>query len=205
MARKASTETTATTALDALRAAVWQHISVTDVAVQAMKDAGAETEDVKSLVLRTYMARRMNPGAASCTDAMLKKAEIVLSLPGAGSKGEGKKRTQEQERFYTGARQYLFALRKKAGVEASDGRGGANNTGSRAPRTPAGGEDGTPTAPPAKGATITNGLELRAFVAKQAGMLAMLCEKHNAMCDAKLRKEVDTFKRRVDALVPAAD
>ena len=129
----------------------------------------------------------------------------IFEFGPANSKGEGKKRTQEQERFYTGARQYMLTLRRKAGVEASDGRGGANNTGPRTPRTPEGVDDDTQAAPPAKGATITNGLELRAFVAKQAGMLAMLCEKHNAMCDVKLRKAVDTFKKAVDALAPAAD
>lgn len=120
--------------LATLRAAIWQHVTITDQAVAALRAAGEETDAIKSLVLSTYMARRMNPGATECTDAMIKKALAVLALPGASSKGEGKKRTVEQERFYTGARQYMFALRKKADVVAGDNRGGANNPGTRAPR-----------------------------------------------------------------------
>ena len=185
------------TALATLRAAIWAHVNATDSVVEALKAAG-ETDDVKAFVLRTYMARRMNPTAASCTDAMLKKAELVLALPGAGSKTEGKKRTLEQERFYTGARQYLFALRKKAGVEASDGRGGANNKGPRQPvaKGDAGDEGDIPMAPPAKNKPKSE-LDVRAHLAHAAATLMAYCETNRDISGDATRRPVITFLKAV--------
>ena len=187
------TRTTRTPAADPLadlRAAIWQHITITDVAVSAMKAAGAETDEVKSLVLRTYMAKRANPTADTCTDAMLKAAEKVLALRGAGSKGEGKKRTQEQERHYAAARQYLKSLRAKAGVEASDNRGGANNTGNRAPRTP----DGTE---PDAAEKYDTEPKVRAHIAHVAATLMAFLEKHKDVCTDATRRPVAVLVKAV--------
>lgn len=178
--------------LAALRSAIWDDVSATDAAVAALRAAGEETPEIKSLVLRTYMARRMNPKARTCTDAMIAEAAVVLDLPGAQAKTEGKKRTVEQERFYTGARQYLFSLRKKADVGAADPRGGANNTAPREPRTPDGQGDAATPAPKVK---FETGLDLRAHLFQVGRTMMMLIEKHNTICDAKTRAAVTAFAK----------
>jgi hypothetical protein len=180
-------------ALTNLRAAIWTHVNATDSVVEALKAAG-ETDEVKSLVLRTYMARRMNPAAATCTDAMLKKAAQVLDLLGANSKTEGKKRTVEQERFYTGARQYLWAIRKKAGVEASDNRGGANNSG---PRQPVAKDGDIPIAPPAKDEAKTELDVRRKVLGMQAAIMAYVeSQRAKGICgDATVRPIANCMKQ----------
>ena len=189
--------------LATLRTAVWQHVTITDTVVAALQAAGAETEEVKSLVLRTYMARRANPNADTCTDAMLKAAEKVMALPGASSKSEGKKRTVEQERHYTGARQYLFALRKKAGVSASDNRGGANNSGPRAPRPGSNDADGqdTPLAPATKYDTEP---KVRAHVHHGVATLMAFVEKHRqaGVCGDATDKVMRQMVKLVAAWAP---
>lgn len=181
---------TKSTPISALVSAVWAHIGITDIAVAAMRAAGAETDEVKDVVLATYMARRMNPKAKACTEDMLNEARAVLALPGASTKAE-QKRTVEQERFYTGARQYLFALRKKAEVEASDNRGGANNTGPRAPRPGSNEGDGQdiPIAPPATTKYETEA-DVRRHLAHMTATALAFIDKHADVTGMQTRKVV---------------
>lgn len=202
----AATKNPAVTAADKARAAllatlsraVWNGITARDAQISALQacETDEEHQDVKDTVLRTYMARRANPTAAEPTAKMLADAAKVLAKMGANSKEETRnKRTQEQEKHYTGARQYLFALRKAAGVKAPEGTGGgANNTGPRAPRTPTADGDAAPAAKAGK-LTFETGADLRAFAFSQAKMLTLLLEKHDSMVDPALRKAVTAFAK----------
>lgn len=90
-------------------------------AIAAYKDAGKETDAMKSAFLAGYMA-----GALSLTgnDATA-KARAILDKKGFGAKGRADaRRTEKQESAYTAARQALRRVRKAAGVAASDKRGG---------------------------------------------------------------------------------
>lgn len=198
---------TNTNPLAALRTAIWQHVTITDHVVAALRAAGEETDALKMLVYGTYMARRMNPGAKECTPAMVKKAELVLSYLGASSKGEGKKRTVEQERFYTGARQYMFALRKKADVGASDTRGGANNTGKRTPRTPTASDDADIPMAPIGGhkAKYETENDIRAQVLHTAHSLMLFLEAHRSISGDKTRAPVARFLKDVSVWAPKPD
>lgn len=191
------------TVLNGLVTAIWQGVTAKDAAVAAYVAAGVEDEDTKAYVLRTYMARRLYPTATECTVAMLAEAQRVLALPGATSKSV-EKRTQEQEKFCNGARQFLFGIRAAAGVKASDNRGGANNTGPRAPRTP---EGEIPIAPPVTQVkapkTFETGLDLRAHFYQVATTLDQMCEKYNSICDAKTRAVIARFKKDTAGWAPA--
>lgn len=175
--------------LATLSRAVWSGISARDAQIAAIKacESTEEMDDVRDVVLRTYMAKRAHPTAAEPTAKMLADAAKVLAKMGANSKEETRnKRTQEQELHYTGARQYLWSLRKSAGI--------AKDTGPKKPREPRqpAGDD----APAVTGKlTFETGADLRAFAFAQAKMLTLLLEKHNTMVDPALRKAVTTFAK----------
>jgi hypothetical protein len=208
MAKPNTTDTARAALLANLSRAVWVGITARDAQIAALRECESDEEqdDVKSIVLRTYMARRANPTAKEPTAAMLATAAKVLAMVGANSKEETRnKRTAEQEKWYTGARQYLFSLRKAAGVKAPAGTGGgANNTGPRAPRTPDGDTD---KAPKAQAPRFNTGADLRAFAFQQAKMLAMLIEKpDNApMVDPALRRAITAFAKATAGWAPTKE
>lgn len=194
--------------------AVWVGVTARDAAIEAYKAAATfspnekgvmiEDEETRNYVLRTYLAKRLFPAATACTPDMLTEAQRVLALPGAGSKSQ-EKRTEEQERFCTGARQYIFSIRQAAGIQAADNRGGANNVGPRAPQTPDGGD--IPIAPPAargREQKFETGVELRAHFFQVAQTMAKMVEKYNDICDPKTRAVVARFVKDTATWAPAA-
>jgi hypothetical protein len=191
--------------LSTLSTAVWVGVTARDNAIAALRacESDDEQSDVREIVLRTYMARRLNPGAKNPTQKMLDAAGRVLACVGANSTTEtANKRTPEQEKMYGGAREYLRSLRAAAQVKAPAGSGGANNpNGSRAPRTPDGADE-TPIAPPEKATKIVieTGLDMHKHGQHVAATLMAFTEKHAAIATPEWRKAINAFSKAMKAL-----
>lgn len=197
-------------ALAALSAAIWTDVAVRDAAIAAYRaaaimspnDKGEMMEDVetKNLITFTYFARRLHPSVADMTPEMLAEGQRVATLPGHGSKNvDSAKRTEAQERIATGARGYLFGLRRAAGVSTSDNRGGAHNPNGR-PRNPVADIPDAPKAtkatkakPDADAEKYETTPQLRAHFHHVAATLMQMVQKYESICDAKTRSVITRF------------
>lgn len=117
-----------------LSCTIVQVVGGEDAAIAEMKALGAETDDVKQAVISGHMFRRIN-GSAEVTQAALAAIWEARNEPA-------------HKVAYAAARKHMERLRKHAGVEASDNRGGARQPVAKDGASE--GEGDIPIAPPAK-------------------------------------------------------
>lgn len=90
-------------------------------AIKAYKQAGTESDAMKRAFLSGYMVGALGISG----DDKIERGSAILDKKGFGAKVLATaRRTEKQEAAYTSARKALSRVRKAAGVEASDKRGG---------------------------------------------------------------------------------
>lgn len=184
----------------ALIAAGAKHVAKPDgEASKAVRAALDYQRSIRDEYIVGRMAARLPSNGSD--DERIAAARVVLALPNVKS-DKPERRTEVQEKAYTAARVAWHSILKDAGI-ASTGKGSGNQNGkgtkrkARTPDTSKAGLAPKPTTNPASLPKAKNAGSANSFIAQQAAMLLMYCDKNASVVSNVAKSAVQDFCKAV--------